>query len=410
LPQKIYDSNTLNSASMVSRSKEELRVVVCLFFILFLGVADSQILSPLLPAIRDTIGTSSSDMGFLFTGYSFCAGLCVLIWGPLSDAFGRKPGLLGGLIIFAVGSGVSFAASGFYILLLGRMITGMGASMLSLNCISYAADFFSYENRGWAMGSIFSSYFAALILGVPLGSWLGDKFGWNVVFGTMGTVSFGLLILIHPNLPTIASKRRRSNNLGLAESQRQYIGFLKSQTALGALMSSFFASAGTMGFLAFLGAWLHDSFGIPGSKVGLVFLVCGIAALLASPQAGSLADKIGKRFQFVLSNLSLALFLFILPGMRWGPALFLIFGVLSLSAAFRQGPMEAVMTEIVSSSSRGTFIALKNSFSQLGIGSAAMLSGFLFESAGYTAVCFLGAVLNLLAAASMLLTYRRRDL
>ena len=79
--------------------------------------------------------------------------------------------------------------SGFYMLLGGRVLTGMGASMLSLNTISYAADFFPYENRGWAMGSIFSSYFAALILGVPLGSWLGDRFGWNSVFGTMGAIA-----------------------------------------------------------------------------------------------------------------------------------------------------------------------------------------------------------------------------
>ncbi len=390
---------------MPSRSKEELRVVASLFLILFLGVADSQILSPLLPAIRDQLGKSDSDMGFLFTGYSFCAGLSVLLWGPLSDAFGRKSGLLTGLLFFAVGSGVSFAASAFWTLLLGRIVTGMGASMISLNTLSYAGDFFPYKTRGWAMGCIFSSYFAALILGVPLGSWIGDKFSWNSVFGTLGAAGIGLLLLVRLTLPKLAPRRSRP-----AESIRQYMGFLKAQTTAGALMSSFFASGGTMGFLAFLGVWLHDAFGLSANNVGLVFLVCGFAALVASPFAGSLADKIGKRRQFILSNLSLALFLFILPGLNWGPALFVIFGTLSLSAAFRQGPMEAVLTEIVSSSSRGTFIALKNSFSQMGIGSAALLSGFLFESQGYWAVCVLGAVLNLLAVACMLFTYRQRHL
>ena len=157
---------------MSSRSREELRVVACLFFILFMGVADSQVLSPLLAAIRAQFGKSSSDMGILFTGYSFSAGLSVLIWGPLSDVLGRKSGLLHGLIVFFAGSLVSFIATDFYILLAGRALTGMGASILSLNCISYAADFFPYTKRGWAMGSIFSSYFAALILGVPIGSWI----------------------------------------------------------------------------------------------------------------------------------------------------------------------------------------------------------------------------------------------
>ncbi len=395
---------------MSSRSKEEMRVVAGFFLILFMGVADNQILSPLLPAIRAQLGRSSSDMGFLFTGYSFCAGLSVLIWGPISDAFGRKRGLINGLIIFFAGSLISSQATSFYLLLAGRIVTGMGASMLSLNCISYAADYFPYANRGWAMGSIFSSYFAALILGVPLGSWIGDRFGWHVVFYAMGGISLALIVSTQSMLPALAKPASSLAGVRPAECIRQYRGFLKSQSSLAALMSSLFASAGTMGFLAFIGVWLHDAFGIPGSKVGLVFLVCGAAALLASPIAGSIADRIGKRPQFVASCVFLAIFLSILPRLGWGPVLFAVFGIISISAAFRQGPMEAILTEIASSESRGAFVALKNAFSQLGIGLATMFSGILFESGGYAAVCLLGAIANLMAAVSMLFTLKERRL
>lgn len=395
---------------MASRSKEELRVVSCLFLILFMGVADNQVLSPLLPAIQNQFGKSSAVMGFLFTGYSFCAGLSVLIWGLLSDVFGRRQGLLSGLIVFFAGSLISFAAHNFAILLLGRIVTGMGASMLSLNTISYAADFFPYRTRGWAMGSIFASYFAALILGVPLGSWLGDRFGWNVVFGAMAGISLILFVSTKWLLPRLHSHSIRASEIQLGSSIRQYLGFFRTQVAVGALLSALFASAGTMGFIAFLGVWLSSTFGISSSKIGLVFLVSGTAALLASPLAGSISDRVGKRIQFVISCISLAVFLFVLPGLHWGPVLFAIFGAISLSAAFRQGPMEAVFTEIVSSVLRGRFIALKNSFSQLGIGLATMFSGILFENGGYTAVCALGAVVNLLAAGSMLLTFKEKRL
>ena len=212
------------------------------------------------------------------------------------------------------------------------------------------------------------------------------------------------VLVEHPIQATLPSE------IQLDACIRQYLGFLKTQVALGALLSALFASAGTMGFIAFLGVWLSGSFGISASKIGLVFLIAGGAALLASPLAGSLADRIGKRTQFVLSCLSLSVFLFVLPGLRWGPVLFAVFGVISLSAAFRQGPMEAIFTEIVPSPLRGRFIALKNSFSQLGIGLATMFSGILFEIGGYTAVCILGATANLLAAGSMLLTFKERQL
>jgi DHA1 family inner membrane transport protein len=395
---------------MQPRRSEETKIVVCLFFILFVGVADNQILSPLLPAIRAQFGRSSSDMGLLFTGYAFCAGISVLIWGPLSDTFGRKSGLINGLVVFAAGSCISYFSEGFFTLLGGRIITGMGASMLSLNTISYAADFFPYASRGWAMGSIFSSYFAALILGVPLGSWVGERFGWNSVFGAVGLIACMLLAGVYKLLPDMVCKLGPARRNPIGEHVHRYVQFLKNKSQFSALLSSLFASAGTMGFLAFIGVWLHDAFGISGSKIGLVFLFAGTAALVASPLAGSIADRIGKRFQFVLSSVVLALLLLVLPRLHWGAALFGIFGLLSLAAAFRQGPMEAVLSEIVSSDSRGAFVALKNSFSQLGIGLATLMSGILFEHGGYFGVCLLGAISCLLAAGAMLCTYGEHNL
>jgi predicted MFS family arabinose efflux permease len=395
---------------MPLRRTDELRVVACLFFILFVGVADNQILSPLLPAIRTQFGKSSAELGFLFTGYAFCAGISVLIWGPLSDLFGRKRGLLNGLAVFSAGSCLSYFSSGFNMLLCGRILTGMGASMLSLNTISYAADFFPYGRRGWAMGSIFSSYFAALILGVPLGSWFGDKFGWNSVFGVMGVAALVLVFFVYLLLPGLAAKPGESEYKTFSVYVGRYIEFLKNPSSFGALLSSMFASGGTMGFLAFLGVWLHDVFGISGSRIGMVFLIAGGAALLASPLAGSIADRVGKRLQFVVSSMALALFLLILPRLHWGIPLFTTFGLLSLAAAFRQGPMEAVLTEIVPSASRGSFVALKNSFSQLGIGVAALCSGILFEVSGYMGVCILGSISCLLAAGAMLGSSRNRNL
>jgi predicted MFS family arabinose efflux permease len=390
--------------------REELKIVGSLFFILFVGVADNQILSPLLPAIREQFGRSSSEMGLLFTGYAFCAGISVLIWGPLSDKFGRKRGLMSGLIVFGAGSCISYISNGFFTLLGGRILTGMGASMLSLNTISYAADFFPYGSRGWAMGSIFSSYFAALILGIPLGSWVGERFGWNSVFGGVGLMACILLCCVYKLLPDISARTGPLRAERAGAHVRRYIQFLKTKSQCSALCSSLFASAGTMGFLAFIGAWLHDDFGISSSKIGLVFLFAGGAALFASPLAGRIADRIGKRLQFVLSNVVLALLLLILPRLHWGAGLFGIFGLVSLAAAFRQGPMEAVLSEIVSSESRGAFVALKNSFSQLGIGLATLMSGILFEKSGYMGVCLLGAISCLLAAGAMLGTSGERNL
>lgn len=385
--------------------------MLCLFFVLFLGVADNQVVSPLLPAIRSQFSKSSYEMGFLFTGYSLSAGLSVLLWGPLSDIFGRRKGMLAGLILFAFGSGVSSVASNFYTLLAGRMVTGMAGSMLSLNTISFAADYFPYARRGRAMGSIFSSYFAALILGVPLGSLVGDTWGWNAVFGLIGGLCLLLLASTYwllPHAPVLAGGAVLEQFF--RKHARTYAGFLRTHETVGALLGSLLASAGMTGFIAFVGVWLHDAFHIAGRQVGLVFLAAGAAALVASPFAGALSDKIGKRRQFVLSSAALTSLLLVLPQLRWGIPIFVLFCAVSLASAFRQGPMEALITEVVPSVNRGSFVALKNSCSQVGIALSALISGLLFESKGYSGVCLFCAALNLAAAGSIGILVRRKNL
>jgi len=249
-----------------------------------------------------------------------------------------------------------------------------------------------------------SSYFAALILGVPIGTWVGDRFGWNAIFGVTATIVIFLSLAAYVFLPSLGAVRCiQTGNASFRSQARVYVGFLTFHTTRNALMSAFFASAGTMGFLAYIGVWLNDAFGISSKQVGLIFLVSGAAALLASPFAGALSDKIGKRPQFILSNIGLALFLIILPKANGKITLFGICGLISLSAAFRQGPMEALLTEIVPKEMRGTFIALKNSFSQLGIALAALASGLLFEHSGYFAVCLLCAAANMAAAGMIFL-------
>jgi len=396
---------------MPRRSREEIRVVLCLFLVLFLGVADSQIVSPLLPAIRARVGRSSLEMGYLFTGYSLSAGISVLIWGPLSDLFGRRRGLLAGLGLFASGSCISFLSATYGGILGGRVITGMGASMLSLNTISYAADFFPYANRGWAMGSIFSSYFAALILGVPLGSLVGDALGWNAVFGISGILALLLAALSIVLLPPPAGHAGEVRTpVSLIRHARVYLDFATSRGSLGALVSSCLTSAGTTGFLAFVGIWLHDVFGKTSREISLVFLTSGAAALLASPFAGTLSDRFGKKLQFVCSNVVFALLLLVLPRLAWGVALFVVFCGISLCAAFRQGPMEALITEVVPAATRGSFVALRNCFSQLGIALAALASGKLFDVSGYGAICLLCSALTLASAAGMTLLVRHEHL
>jgi predicted MFS family arabinose efflux permease len=103
----------------------------------------------------------------------------------------------------------------------------------------------------------------------------------------------------------------------------------------------------------------------------------------------------------VVSNVILALAVALIPFLSWGLLLLVAFSVASLAAAFRQGPLTALISELVPATQRGAFIALRNIFSQAGIGIAALLGGWLYEGHGYGAVttlcaCMTGVVVLLL--------------
>ena len=393
---------------MTGRTREEIRVVVCLFLVLFLGVADSQVIIPLLPKIASQLKETTQSIGLLFTAYAACAALSGLFWGPLSDAFGRKPALLLGLGLLSFGSATSALSDTFIRLLVGRTLTGMGASLLSLNVISYAGDYFPYAHRGWAMSSIFAAHPAALILGLPLVGLMGDWLGPTGVFGAVAAGGILQLVLLPWLLPAVAPPG--PGTVRARDTIRRYGEFLAGRETLGALLGSLFASGGILGFMAYIGIWLSENFDLTGAEIGRVFIIPGCAAIVASPIAGSLSDRIGKKVLVVSASVLMALLLLGLPSAAWGVGLLALFCAISLAWILRQGPLEALVTEVVETKSRGTFVALRNASSQLGIAGATAVAGLLFSNSGYAAVCLLCAILNVAAAGSIWWLLRRKEL
>jgi predicted MFS family arabinose efflux permease len=84
----------------------------------------------------------------------------------------------------------------------------------------------------------------------------------------------------------------------------------------------------------------------------------------------------------------------IVPFLPWGWGLLAVFALASLGAAFRQGPLTALMTEMVPGAQRGSFIALRNVSSQMGIGATAYVGGVLYQRFGYAAVTSLCAAMT----------------
>lgn len=375
-------------------------VMAVLFLIFFLGLSDNQMVSPLLPLMSREFGMAPGDVGKLVgSAYGVAAACSALFVGPASDRLGRRRFLLWASLLFAF----SLLAVTFIrepgLLAASRFLTGLAAGTFSTCAIAYVGDYFPYERRGAAMSVVQSGYFAALVVGVSLGSFLAQWQGWRasfIAFGLMSLAAFWLMLALLPD-DGLLMREQDQSPVPLRALQRLTVAF-ETRERVAAIAAAFFSSAGFMGFILYLGSWLTGVYGLKTSQVGLFFVLVGIASLAGGLAAGPIADKTGKRALSLLSTLALSAALAAIPILGWGVGLFACFLVASLAFASRQGPLQALATELVPREARGALVALRNTASQIGIAFAAVVAGMLYDRTGFTAVGWFSGITTLAAA------------
>jgi predicted MFS family arabinose efflux permease len=368
-------------------------VALILFGVLFLGVSDTQLVAPLLPLIAQDMGTTPGHAGIIVTTYSLAAAAFALVVGPLSDRVGRKRVLVSGLTLFTIASFFTYHVSSFSALVILRAITGLAAGTLSTSALSLAGDYYPYQQRGRAMGVLSMSYFLAFVIGVPGGALIASRFGWQWVFGCFTAAAALMLAVTLLRLPRDTKHHAHQTHRGAFTDH-----FLKRDRLAG-VVAAFLTSGGIVGFLTYVGAWLKTTYDMGVDKIGLLFMVSGVAAIIASPLSGWLADHAGKRNIIIGANIALAFLFVIVARLSLGVGLIVGFAVLSIAASARQAPLHAITTEIVGPAVRGEYIALRNAASQVGIATIAAISAAAFDAAGFSAVAWIAAIATLLIPA-----------
>lgn len=378
----------------------EVRATASLLALLLLGLVDNQILSPVLREIASSFQVSIGRVGATVTGYALAAATAALIIGPLSDRFGRRSFLLGAGLTFGTGSAIALFSPAFSVFAVARVVAGASAGVISALVVATIADRVPYERRGRAMSWVASAYFAAPIVFVPAASWLADRFSWRALY-----VFFALSAVVSTAAFRTWVKKGTTEENGETHGAKKvrvgYLAFLRKKSTAAGVFSAFFVSGGITVFILYLGAYLGERFGLSVTSIGLVFLLSGAASLAGALGAGPLSDRVGKRPVAIVGSLALVVLVLAVPRFDGGVILYATLGLTGLAAASRVAPLQSLVTELVSQNDRGAYVALRNTLSQLGIAAAASAGAVLYAQGGYSHICYLSAVLSLLAAASL---------
>ncbi|MEO6821076.1 MAG: MFS transporter [Candidatus Nanopelagicales bacterium] len=152
----------------------------------FMVLLDVSIVNVALPAIREGIGASASDLQWIISGYALAFGLILVPAGRLGDMRGRRRMFVIGLVVFTLSSAVCGAAQDSGWLVGARLVQGLGGGILTPQITAFIQELFAGRERGVAFGAFGSMVGIATAIGPVLGGALiqifGATDGWRWVF------------------------------------------------------------------------------------------------------------------------------------------------------------------------------------------------------------------------------------
>ncbi|WP_055550909.1 MFS transporter [Streptomyces sp. NBRC 110028] len=248
------------------------------------GIGTTEfVMMGLLPNVADDLGTSVPTAGYLVSAYA----IGVVIGAPLLTALGaripRKRMLVLLMALFTIGNLASALAPSFGLLLAGRVLAGLPHGAFFGVGAVVASRLVSEEKQARAVATMFLGLTIANIVGVPVGTALGQGLGWRATFLVVtgiGVVAMASLARLVPQVP-------RNQHGGLAHELRA----LGNRQVLLGLLTAVFGFAGVFAVYSYLASMMTEVTGFAESSVTIVLALFGIGMTLGALVAGPLTDR-----------------------------------------------------------------------------------------------------------------------
>ncbi len=367
-------------------------IVFTLWLLVFSSASQTMIISPILPQIGDDLGIADAVLGTLVTAYSLMVGMFAILSGPISDRIGRRKILLGGCGAMTLALAAHGLVDSYVSFLAVRVFAGMAGGILSGAAVSYIGDYFPYDRRGWATGWVMSGAAFGQIIGIPLGIVMAARWGFHSPFYLFAVTMAATLPLLYFGVPQ-AAVARTSDALTVRGAAADYGAMLKRSEVAWAAVAYFVMFFGVAVFVIYLPTWLERDLGATGDQIALMFLIGGVANVVAGPQAGKLSDRIGRKGIILLATIGLSLLMVGTVPLVTNITIAYGFFFLTMAlVAMRVSPFSALLTGLVQDERRGSLMSLAVALGQLGFALGGAVAGPLFAGVGYTSNTVLGAV------------------
>ena len=249
-----------------------------------IGVAEFIVVG-ILPSIADGFKRSLAQVGGLVGLYAFALALGTPVIVLLSARCSRKRLLLGLVALFLVGNLVSAVANSYALLLAGRLVTAVAHGSFFAIGATVAARLAPPGQASRAIALMFAGLTLAMVIGVPLGSFIGNHFWWRLPFYAVALLAAVALASVARWVPDLPAKFVSAPKEALATFTQLPILAMMSATILG--FGSSFAA------FTFITPILVDITGFSSSMASVLLVVFGSATLVGNLLGGALSARWG---------------------------------------------------------------------------------------------------------------------
>ncbi|NDW20757.1 MFS transporter [Alteromonas hispanica] len=257
----------------------------------------------LVPTIAGDLGVSLPSAGLLVSLYALGVAIGAPVLTALTGKWNRKYVLLSLMALFVVGNMLAWQAPSYESLILARVLTGLAHGVFFSIGSTIATGLVAKDKEASAIAIMFTGLTVALVTGVPLGTWIGQSFGWRATFlvvSGLGTLALiGSAILVPNNL-------KQSKPATLSEQMKVLV---QPRLVLVYLMT-ILGYGGTFTAFTYLAPILQEEAGFASSAISLIMLVYGVSVAIGNIYGGKLADRKGpvNALSIIFTILSIILF------------------------------------------------------------------------------------------------------
>lgn len=358
----------------------EVFVIAILTILQFSIILDFMVLSPLGPILRPALHISPAQFGVVVAAYAISAGVSGLLAAGFADNYDRKNLLLFFYTGFIIGTLFCGLAPTYPLLLAARIFTGIFGGVIGSITFAIVTDLFPIEVRGRVMGFLQMAFASSQVLGLPIGLYFANKWGWHSPFIMIVLVSTVVAIAIFIYLKPIdehlkiKTQRNAFTHLFKTISNTTYLKTFAATTLLatgGFMMMPFGADFGV------------NNLKISLDQLPMLYMITGIASMILGPLLGKASDSWGKYRMFVAGSI-LMIFIVIIycnlgPTPIWVVAGLNIIMFAGISA--RMISSQALVSAVPDQADRGAFMSLNSATQQISGGIASYIAGMIVVQA-----------------------------